>query len=189
MNSLLYSIRGFKVGDPAFTFDYESKGFDRASWSDNPLIPYMAFLKSIHIDYNCTSTTAVENPKNQYAQCSYDENKGCLVWKVFNQNIKDVLYPNEVTVLQNNMVYNGDYYNSRSANFNLDLHILHNVKDFTPKECNYTITAGSNAAGTSHSSTANKIFNLGRNELNITVTLDNKYSFSTVEPLIVNVLE
>lgn len=33
MNSLLYSIRGFKVGDPAFTFDYESKGFDRSVWS------------------------------------------------------------------------------------------------------------------------------------------------------------
>lgn len=33
MNSLLYSIRSFKVGDPAFTFDYESKGFDRSVWS------------------------------------------------------------------------------------------------------------------------------------------------------------
>lgn len=33
MNSLLYSIRSFKVSDPAFTFDYESKGFDRSVWS------------------------------------------------------------------------------------------------------------------------------------------------------------
>lgn len=34
MNSLLHSIRGFKVGDPTFTFDYDSKGFDRSVWSN-----------------------------------------------------------------------------------------------------------------------------------------------------------
>lgn len=33
MNSLLYTIRGYKVGDPAFTFDTESKGFDKSVWS------------------------------------------------------------------------------------------------------------------------------------------------------------
>ena len=74
MNSLLYSIRGFKIGDPAFTFDYESKGFDRSVWTKVEGEPTPSSESKIHfiaskniIDENFFRNITDEDPKYNFS--------------------------------------------------------------------------------------------------------------------------
>lgn len=92
MNSLLHSIRGFKVGDPTFTFDYESKGFDRSVWSrieqTTPTLPSSYEVSAngnVHITnnlqvhtYGMEDATDAQNLDNSVDP--YSKKKICKDW-------------------------------------------------------------------------------------------------------------
>lgn len=74
MNSLLHSIRSFKVGDPAFTFDYESKGFDRSEWTKVKDEPTPSSESKIHFiaskdftNVNFFQNITIEDPNYNFS--------------------------------------------------------------------------------------------------------------------------